>query len=611
MTSSFTIDFEPVGKRVLSQTGETLADSALRAGIDLITSCNGLGVCTSCKVEVMEGEVSPPTTNEQARLSMLKHNANLRLACQTIPQSDVRIFIPAGSLTQGQQLQVDGHYHPTDLNTPFLTKTITILPPSLQDLRGDWERLQDTYLALVNIPLQASLPLLKEIPDRVRSLNWNVKLVVRDDGIQHELITLLHPEDTYYGIAFDIGSTKIAAFLINLESGEMLDQTGFMNPQIALGEDIINRLSHAMQTPDKARKLQDMLVDRINQYLLETIRKFKLEPDQIIDMVVVGNTAIHHLFCGLPVKSLGEAPYVPAIQQSLSFSALQHRIQIAPGAQIYLPPNIAGYVGADHTAAVLATRIQESEKTLCLIDIGTNTEISLIHQEKIHACSCASGPAFEGAHIQDGMRASPGAIDQVKIENGLVKLSTIGQKPPSGICGSGILSVMAEMRRNHIIDHRGVFNHEHPLVDPEQKLLILNKNENGQIIKITRKDVNEVQLAKGAIRSGIEILCQKTGIQPDQIDHFLIAGAFGNYLDLGSAIEIGMFPDVPLENYTQIGNAAGAGARMLLVNHSQRNLAEQIGREIHYIELTAETTFNDTYVSALFMEKNGNLKQIL
>ncbi len=587
-TSQFTIDFEPVGKRVLSHPDETLADSALRAGIDLITSCNGLGVCTSCKIEVMEGMVSPPTTNEQARLSQLKDNTHLRLACQTFPLGDVRIFIPAGSLTQGQQLQVDGHYHPTDLNTPFLTKTIEIPAPSLHDLRGDWERVQDSYLSLVSIPLKTSLPVLKEIPERIRSLNWKVKLVVRDVGMHHELISLLPPYSSYYGIAFDIGSTKIAAFLINLESGEMIDQTGFMNPQIAVGEDIINRLSHAMQTSDKARKLQDMLVDRINQYLHETIRKFKLEPAQIVDMVVVGNTAIHHLFCGLPVKSLGEAPYVPAIQHSLSFPALQQGIHIAPGAQIYLPPNIAGYVGADHTAAVLATRIQESVKTLCLIDIGTNTEISLIHQGKIHACSCASGPAFEGAHIQDGMRAAPGAIDQVKIENGHIEVSTIGQKPASGICGSGILSVMAEMRRNHIIDHRGVFNRKHPLVDPEHKLLILNKNENGHVIKITRKDVNEVQLAKGAIRSGIEILCQKAGIEPDQIDHFLIAGAFGNYLDLASAIEIGMFPDVPLERYTQIGNAAGAGARMLLVNHTQRNLAEQIGREILYVELTAE-----------------------
>ncbi|PKO04019.1 MAG: hypothetical protein CVU41_19185 [Chloroflexi bacterium HGW-Chloroflexi-3] len=609
--SQFTIDFEPVGKRVLSHPGEMLSDCALRAGIDLITSCNGLGVCTSCRIEVMEGTVSPPTTNERERLSKLKHNANLRLACQTSPMSDVRIFIPAGSLTQGQQLQVDGHYHPTELSTPFLTKSIEILPPSLQDLRGDWERLQDTYLSLMSIPLQTSLPVLKEISERIRSLNWTVKLVVRDAGMHHELVSLLPVDSIYYGVAFDIGSTKIAAFLVNLESGEMIDQTGFMNPQIAVGEDIINRLSHATQTPDKARKLQDMLIDRIIQYLHEICRKFKLEPAQIVDMVVVGNTAIHHLFCGLPVKSLGEAPYVPAIQHSLSFSALQHGIHIAPGAQIYLPPNIAGYVGADHTAAVLATRIQESEKALCLIDIGTNTEISLIHQGKILACSCASGPAFEGAHIQDGMRAAPGAIDQVKIENGQIELSTIGQKPASGICGSGILSVMAEMRRNNIIDHRGVFNLEHPLVDPTHKLLILNRNENGQEIKITRKDVNEVQLAKGAIRSGIEILCQKAGIQPDQIDHFLIAGAFGNYLDLGSAIEIGMFPDVPLERYTQIGNAAGAGARMVLVNHAQRNLAERIGKEIHYVELTAEANFNDTYVSALYMEKNGNLNQLL
>ncbi len=609
--TQYTIDFEPVGKRVLSHPGETLADSALRAGIDLITSCNGLGVCASCKVEILDGTVSAHTANEHSRLRKWKDNPNLRLACQTNPLSDVRVFIPAGSLTQGQQLQIDGHYHPTELNIPFFTKIITIPPPTLQDLRGDWERLQDEYHKSSGMKLQASLPVLKEIPARVRKLNWTVKLVIRDLGIQQELISILAPDAAYYGIAFDIGSTKVAAFLTNLESGEMIDQRGFMNPQIAVGEDIINRLSHAMHNPDNARKLQDMLVDRIIQYLKEITRKFKLDPAQIIDMVVVGNTAIHHLFCGLPIKSLGEAPYVPAIQHSLSFPAILHGIHIAAGAQIYLPPNIAGYVGADHVAALLATRIQDSDQTLCLIDIGTNTEISLIHESQIHACSCASGPAFEGAHIQDGMRAAPGAIDQVKIENNQIELSTIGQKPPSGICGSGILSVMAEMRRNKIIDQRGVFNREHPLVEPTQRVLILNTNENGHEIKITRKDVNEVQLAKGAIRSGIEILCQKAGIQPDQIDHFLVAGAFGNYLDIASAIEIGMFPDVPLERFSQIGNAAGAGARMLLVNHFQRNLADRIGQEIHYVELTAEASFNDTYVSALYMEKNANLSQVL
>ena len=608
--SEFTIDFEPIGKRVLALPGETLAESALRAGIDLITSCNGLGVCTSCKIELVDGELTPPTDNETIRLLKRNPDTNFRLACQCSPRSDVKIFIPPGSLTQGQQLQVDGHYFPTELNTLIDVIELELAPPTLHDLRGDWERLQDAYYQETNKSLQANLAAIKEIPFSMRANHWKIRLIVRNNKFFDDLIAILPIDSAYYGLAFDIGSTKIAAFLMNLQTGEMVHQAGFMNPQITLGEDIINRISHAMHTPQKATQLQTMLVDCINQFLHEIKKSLKIEPYQIVDMVVVGNTAIHHLFCGLPINSLGQAPYVPVIQQSLIIPAWQHGIQISSGAQIYLPPNIAGYVGADHTAAILATRIQDSSKTFCLIDIGTNTEISLIHQGKIHACSCASGPAFEGAHIQDGMRAAPGAIDLVNIENNQIKLSTIGQKPPSGICGSGILSVMAEMRRNQIIDQRGVFNREHPLVDKQHKNLVLYSNENGNQIKITRKDVNEVQLAKGAIRTGIEILCQKAGIQTHEIQHFLIAGAFGNYLDLSSAIEIGMFPDVPIERYTQIGNAAGVGARMLLINDHQRQQAEIIRNEINYVELTAEPSFNDTYVSALYMEKNGNLNQL-
>ena len=611
LQQKFTIDFEPIGKRVSALSGETIADSALRAGIDLITSCNGLGVCTSCKVELVNGELSPPTENEVTRLKKWSHTPTLRLACQCTPQSDVKIFIPPGSLTQGQQLQVDGHYHPTELLTPFRAIDLVVPPPSLVDLRGDWERLQDSYHDVFNSTLSTTLPVIKKLPEVLRSSNWHVRLVVQSEETYHTLLSIIPSDTDYFGLALDIGSTKIAAFLINLENGEMIDQAGFMNPQIALGEDIINRINHAMHSADKAHKLQHQLVERINQYVLETTRKLGIQSDQIIDMVVVGNTAIHHLFCGLPTKSLGEAPYVPAVQQSLQIPAHQLGINIAPGGQIYLPPIIAGYVGADHSAAVLATRIQDSEKSICLIDIGTNTEISLIHQGKMYACSCASGPAFEGAHIQDGMRAAPGAIDQVRIENGQIEISTIGQKPPSGICGSGILSIMAEMRRNQIIDQRGVFNRDHALVDKQHKNLILYTGENNQDIKITRKDVNEIQLAKGAIRTGIEILCQKASLAAPNIDHFLIAGAFGNYLDLASAIEIGMFPNVPLERYTQIGNAAGAGARMMLVNHLQRALVERITRDINYVELTAEASFNDTYVSALYMEKIGNLNQLL
>lgn len=609
--TSFSIIFEPVGKRFQAKPGENLADCALRAGIDLITSCNGLGICTSCRIEVLEGLVTPPTSTEEERFTRFQTNPNLRLACQTIPLSDLKVFIPARSLTQGQQLQVEGRLQTMALNTPFHSADIKISPPTLDDLRGDWERLRDACLEQTGFSPTANLDFLRELPAVMRENNYQVRIIVREVENGRELVTVSAPQRPYYGIAYDIGSTKIAGFLINLETGEMLHQSGFMNPQIVLGEDIINRLTHAMHSPGKARKLQTLLIDRINQHIQDICNEFHIDRHQIVDMVVVGNTVIHHLFCGLPIQSLGEAPYVPAIQTGLQFPAHELGINLASAAQIYLPPNIAGYVGADHTAAVIATHLQSSSQTAALIDIGTNTEISLVHNGVIYSCSCASGPAFEGAHIQDGMRAAPGAIDQVHIEDGKIHLSTIAGKNPTGICGSGILSIMSEMRRNEIIDRRGMLNARHPLVDENLKALVLHRNENGGMIKISRKDVNEVQLAKGAIRTGIETLCRNAGIQNSDLDLVMVAGAFGNYLDIGSAIEIGMFPDIPLERYVQIGNAAGVGARMLLLDHQLRLTTEQMVGDLHYIELTIEPDFNETFINALYMEKNVNLNRLI
>ncbi len=326
-------------------------------------------------------------------------------------------------------------------------------------------------------------------------------------------------------------------------------------------------------------------------------------------MVVVGNTVIHHLFCGFPVKSLGESPYLPYKKKALSIPANEIGIHIADHAYIYLPPIIAGYVGADHTAAILATRMAGAKETVCLIDVGTNTEISLINQQVIRSCSCASGPAFEGAHIQDGMRAASGAIEKVSIDNDKISFQTINQKPPVGICGSGILSIAAEFHRNHIIDQRGVFQSSHKLThikDGQKYVVVANKREGDDSfeIRVTRKDINEIQLAKGAIRSGIEILCKKSGIKPIDIDQFLIAGAFGTHLHLESAIEIGMFPDVDINRYHQIGNAAGVGARELLVNAALRKEAKDLVESIQYIELTVEPEFSNIYVQSLYLERN-------
>ncbi len=435
--------------------------------------------------------------------------------------------------------------------------------------------------------------------------NGAVRLILRDN----EIINVLPEGTPYYGLALDIGSTKIAVFWVDLSNGAVIKQAGIMNPQIPFGEDVVNRISYANQGEFERKRLQEVLVKTINDHIIETSQNLNIRLNQIVDMVVVGNTVIHHLFCGFPVKSLGESPYLPFIKKGLSILANEIGIHIAGNANIYLPPIIAGYVGADHTAAILATRMASAKETICLIDVGTNTEISLINHRFIRSCSCASGPAFEGAHIQDGMRAASGAIEKVQIDENKITFQTINQKPPVGICGSGILSIAAEFHRNHIIDQRGVFQSNHELThekNGQKYVVVANKMEGDESyeIRVTRKDINEIQLAKGAIRTGIEILCKKSGIKPGDIDQFLIAGAFGTHLHLESAIEIGMFPDVDINRYHQIGNAAGVGARELLVNAALRKEAKDLVESIQYIELTVEPEFSNIYVQALYLERN-------
>jgi uncharacterized 2Fe-2S/4Fe-4S cluster protein (DUF4445 family) len=604
----FIVDLEPLGKRVQIQSDQTIVDAALLAGLDLITSCDGLGICASCKIHLMQGQLSTPTIEEKNKLSDLDLSEGVRLACQVSPRSDVRVYVPPGSLTQGQKLQVEGKQHTIHLSSSISALDLSFSPPSQTDLNDDFERVRQICLENHQISLKASLPVLQNLPGILRTNQWQVRLVLNRD----ELVSVLPSKTDYYGLALDIGSTKIAAYWVNLITGAIIQQTGFMNPQISYGEDVVNRITYANQGEKQFQKLHEVLINTINQHILETCAAFDLEPQQIVDMVVVGNTIIHHLFCGLPVRSMGEAPYVPVVKQALVFPASQLNLYLANGAKVYLPPNVAGYVGADHTAAISAVRLNEQKQTICLIDIGTNTEISLIHNQTIQACSCASGPAFEGAHIRDGMRAAPGAIEQVFINQGQISFTTINQKPAVGICGSGILSAAAEMRKNLILDRRGVFQKSHPLVHQNGKETYLplsdpqQKNQNHTIL-INRSDIHEVQLAKGAIRSGIEILCKKANIQPKDVDLWLIAGAFGTHLDIQSAIDIGMFPDVPLARYQQIGNAAGVGAKELLINAEQRQQLEKVVKHINYIELTAEPTFSDTYIQALSLEKNEKL----
>lgn len=608
---TYEVTLQPIGRRIEVPAGMNLLDAARLAGVELVAICGGEGTCGTCRVHSISGQLSPRTLTEEAELSNDDLAAGDRLACQAEVLSDVRVDIPPESLTTPQRLQLEGQEIPTALDPVVIPLEIEVLPPSLGDLRSDLTRLRASLAGLDHADLHFSLSVSADLPEKLRANSWRVRLAIRGDEVVAILpspitddCSLITDHWSLYGLAVDIGTTKLAAYLVNLETGETAAKTGAMNPQIAYGEDVISRIAYANDHPDGAQTLQAKLVETLNHLVDELCAEAKVSRAQVVEAVIVGNTAMHHLFVGLPVKQLGEAPYVAAVGEAMEFPASQVGLELAVGAYVYLPPNIAGYVGADHVSMILGAGLQDTTQTGVALDIGTNTEISLFHAGKHYNCSCASGPAFEGAHIADGMRAALGAIERVHIDGETVQVHTIGGGAPVGICGSGILDAVAELLKSGLLDARGVLKGQHPLlrVDNNKTKFILTPAEKsgaGRDVAVSRQDVNEIQLAKGAIRAGIEILLKEAGIEDKDIQSFVVAGAFGTYLDLGSAIRIGMFPDLPRQRFKQVGNAAGGGARQLLVSKQQRRLADEIVREVDYVELAVHPDFMQVYVKAL------------
>ncbi len=631
--STCEVILQPIGKHIRVPAGTTLLDAARQAGVELVAICGGEGVCGTCRVRPVSGPVSPPSLTEQAELSLADLAAGMRLACETEVLGDVKVDIPPESFTAPQRLQVEGQESPPELDPMVIPIDVALPPPSLEDLRSDLTRLRE---ALPDPEIRVGLPVLATISETLRKNGWRVCLAVRGK----EVIAILQPGEGLYGLAVDVGTTKLAAYLVNLENGDTVAKSGAMNPQIAYGEDVISRINHANQHTDGAATLQSRLVETLNGLTQELCSQAHETPGQIVEAVIVGNTAMHHLFAGLPVRQLGESPYVAAVSEAMEIPAERLGLRLAPGAVVYLPPNVAGYVGADHvsmligvnglipgpdhTAAARAhrpgalagenaedTRISASSAnsavelpTTIALDIGTNTEISLFHKGKHWSCSCASGPAFEGAHISDGMRAAPGAVERVRIDGETVQVHTIGGQPAVGICGSGILDAVAGLVRAGLVDKRGALKGEHSRLVPDDKnsafvLVPAAQSGTGRDVRVTRQDVNEIQLAKGAIRAGLEILLIEAGIEAQDIQQFIVAGAFGTYLDLDSAIAIGMFPDLPRQRFQQVGNAAGSGARRLLLSKHLRQMAMEIARKVQYVELAKHPDFMKVYVKAL------------
>lgn len=597
----YTIDFQPIGRRGQCPEDGTLLDAARTLGVDLASICGGVGSCGSCRVQLVSGALSPVTLNEEAELTAAELAQGYRLACLAEPLSDCRVHVPPESLTALQRTQVEGLEVLAEVQPTVAGCGIRLDPPTLEDLRGDDQRLCEAIAAASGVEAGLTdLAVARQASAELRRLDWQTRITLRGD----EIIHVAAADAPWLGLAVDIGTTKIAVYVVDLATGRTLAARGAMNPQIAYGEDVIARLMAARKGPDEAGRMAALLADGLSGLAADACAEIGAQPTDIVDAVVVGNTAIHHLFLRLPVRQLVEAPYVPAVRAAVDVKAREIGLRIAPGAYVHLLPNIAGYVGADHVAMLLAVGVAGAADTTLAIDIGTNTEMCLTHRGRMTSLSCASGPAFEGAHIRFGMRAAPGAIERVLITDGRVEYKTIGDEPPVGLCGSGILDAMAQLRLAGLLDGRGrLAGPRVREVAGEAEFVLAGEaaSGNGRAITVTQHDIRELQLAKGAIRTGIDALLRDASIGPAEVDRVIIAGAFGTYIDIESAITIGLLPKIPLERITQVGNAAGTGARLALISQAHRQQAQAIASRVNYLELARTPRFMRNFAEAMLL----------
>ncbi len=600
------IDFEPLGRRAECRPGETLLDAARRAGVALAAICGGAGSCGRCRVRVLSGDVSAPSATETRSLGAEAVDEGMRLACQVHVYSGVKVYVPADSLSATQRLQVEGQAIQVAPNPPVVACPLELPIATLTDLRADGVRLRDGLRQTGGWDdVLVDLKVLQSMPQRLREHEWRGTAFVRRVGKRAEVVAFAAPDAQPLGLAVDLGTTKIAAHLVELQTGLSLAADGVMNPQIAFGEDVMARIGYAMRGGQQARALQEAVVGAIGGLARRLCEKVGRDPADIVEAVVVGNTAMHHLFVGLPVEQLGTAPYVPAESAPMDVKARDIGLAIAEGAYVHLLPNVAGFVGADHVAMLLGTGIPDMDGIVLGLDIGTNTELVLKTPSRLISCSTASGPAFEGAHIRDGMRAASGAIEWVSLDDDGVHWQTVDNAPPIGICGSGVLDAVAALRAAGVLSAAGKMS-EHPRVrkgddGPEFVLATEGETGHGRAVTLSRKDVSAIQLAKGAIRAAIELLMAEAGISAKDLDRVILAGAFGTYLSVDSILAIGLLPPVSAAKVQQVGNAAAVGARMALVSLEERERACAIAARAEYLELTILPQFSNAFAKAMLL----------
>ena len=430
----------------------------------------------------------------------------------------------------------------------------------------------------------------RQLPAALRGGDWSLRAHIRE----RELIWFSQAGRRTLGLAIDLGTTNVAGFLVDLQSGARVASLGIENPQVAWGADVISRMNHAIQGPANAAELRHAASTAINALAHDLCVSIGAATTDIVDVAICGNTAMHHLLLGLPVRQLGRAPFVAAVRDAMDVKARELDLTVCSGAYVHLAPNIGGFVGSDHVTALLATEeYWRGGTTTLVMDIGTNTEISLIHRGDIMSASCPSGPALEGGHISCGMRAAEGAIERVAVEDSRIKIDVIGNRKPVGLCGSGVIDALAVMREIGILNDGGRIAGQHPDIQDidGKRVAVLAPG-----VYFNQHDVRAVQLAKAAIRTGIELLLHDRALQEHDIELVVIAGAFGSYIDVGSAIAIGLLPALPLDRFKQVGNAAGVGVRQILASRQTRARARELAQRCRYVELSTRGDFQKTFL---------------
>lgn len=590
-TEPHTLRFPQLDREIVAEPGETIFQSARRSGLRIVGACGGRGACGTCTVQIMDGQVQhadgrlmgprPAREGQEARGRWVR-------ACQVRPRADCTIEVEPRSLAPVVRAEAEAQSHEVlVLNPAVASVDLSVPAATLEDPLSDADRL----LRAAGQPWTAlDIAAARQLPPMLRSADW--RLNVRLHG--QEAIGFAPAGAPLLGLAVDLGTTNVAGFLIDLRTGTRLASLGIENPQTSWGADVISRINHAMRDAASAEHLRAAAAAAINAIAHDLAQAVGASAADIVDIAVCGNTAMHHLLSGLPVRQLGRAPFVAALREAMDVKARDLGLSVCPGAYVHLAPNVGGFVGGDHVSALLATEpTWSSLATALVVDIGTNTEISLIRRGEIVTTSCPSGPALEGGHIACGMRAAEGAVERVAVKDGRLTLAVIGGGKPVGICGSGVIDIVAALREAGELSDAGRLAAGHPDVAEirGQCAAVLAKD-----VYFTQHDIRAVQLAKSAIRTGMELLLKDMHIAESELDCVILAGAFGAYIDVRSAIAIGLLPDLPREKFEQVGNAAGLGIRQMLAARGARVRAAEIASSCRYIELSTRTEFQKTFM---------------